>query len=174
MRSRQGFSLIELLIVLSVGTAMLMVAMSVLYTLKKTQVTMRQWLTEGRMMTRLTDQFCDDVHAASRIEQVSGEAPSPETAVWQFAVGPDTVVRYEIGDRAVRRTRLAGTDKIQEDYRLPVGMSATISGVEGGSRLATLRFEATDSKIVQRRPVQIEAVLGFANRHTSPSDRKTD
>ncbi len=174
MRSRRGFSLIELLIVLSVGTAMLMVAMSVLYMLKETQVTMRQRLTEGRMITRLADQFRDDVHAASRIERVSGEAPSPDKAVWQFAVGPDTVVRYEVGDGAVRRARLAGTDKIQEDYRLPAGMIATISGAEGDSALAALRFAARDPNVVQRRPVQIEAVLDFANRHTAPSDRTTD
>jgi prepilin-type N-terminal cleavage/methylation domain-containing protein len=173
MRSRRGFSLIELLIVLSVGTAMLMVAMSVLYVLKETQVTMRQRLTEGRMVTRLADQFRDDVHSASRIEPVPGERPSPDQTVWQLAVGPDTVVRYEIGDGAVRRIRLSDTDKIQEDYRLPAGMNAAISGGEDDSALAILQFAAADPNVMQQRPIQIEAVLGFDNRHTAPSDRTT-
>lgn len=174
MNSRRGFSLIELLIVLSVGTVMLMMAMSVLYMLKETQVNMRQRLATGRTITRLADQFREDVYAASRIERVSGETPSPGTTVWLFSVGPDTVVRYEIGDRQVRRVRLTGSDKIQEDYRLPPGMSATISGAEGDSALAALRFEATDPNVAPPRPTRIEAVLGFANRHTTQTDRTTN
>ena len=57
MKPRRGFSLIEMLIVISVGTVLLMVAMTVLYTLKETQSKARQRLTEGRMTARLADQF---------------------------------------------------------------------------------------------------------------------
>jgi len=174
MRIRRGFSLVELLIVLSVGTAMLMMAMSVLYMLKEAQINVRRRLTEGRMITRLADQFREDVHTASRIERASNEASSPDTPVWQLTIDPDTVVHYEFGDREVRRARITGDDRIHDDYRLPAGVRATLTPPGPGSSIATLRFEVTDATAGGPRPIQIEAVLGFANRHTSPANRTAD
>ncbi len=174
MRVRRGFSLVELLIVLSAGTAMLMVAMSVLYMLKETQVNVRRRLTEGRMITRLADQFREDVHGASEIELVSGEASSPDAAMWQFAIDSEVVVRYELGDHEVRRVRIAGDDEIHDDYRLPAGVRASLGPPKPGSSIATLRFEVTDATAGGVRPIQIEAVLGFANRHRAQADRTAD
>lgn len=174
MRSRRGYSLVELLIVLSVGTAMLTVAMSVLYLLKETQVNVRQRLTAGRMITRLSDQFRDDVHGASKIERVSDEASSPDVAVWRLTIDPDTLVLYEIGYREVRRSRTTGDDKIHDDYRLPPGMHAKLCPPDRGSALTTLQFEVADATIAEARPFQIEAALDFANRHGAQTDRTAD
>ncbi len=63
-RRRRGYSLVEALVVMTVGTALLAMAMSVLYLLKETQVQARQGLVDGRTVVRLADQFRDDVAAA--------------------------------------------------------------------------------------------------------------
>ena len=174
MKLRRGYSLLELLIVLSTTTVMLMVAMSVLYMLKETQNNVRQRLNSGRMITRLADQFREDAHMAGRVERVPDEGASSETIVWQFTIQPNTVVRYRIGDQAVRRVRISGDARIHEDYRLPSGVRAAVIPPVPGSAITTLRFEKTDASVVGPRPVQIEAVLGFANRHTPRTDRTGD
>lgn len=174
MKPRRGFSLIEMLVVISVGTVLLMVAMTVLYTLKETQSKARQRLTEGRMTARLADQFRDDVHAAVRMERMPDEAASPGITVWQLTIDPDTSVRYEIGDRVVRRVLNSGDGKTHEDYRLPGGLRARISRADAGSGLATLRFETTGAGGVRTSPVQIESLLGFARRHTPEAEGTAD
>ncbi len=174
MRSRRGFTLIELLIVLSVGTVMLTVAMSVLYMLKETQVNMRQRLTAGRMITRLSDQFREDVHGAGKVERVPDEPSSADTEVWQLTIDKDTVVRYELRAREVRRAWIRGDNKIHDDFRLPAGFRAELRPPEPGSKLTTLRFEVADPMAAGSRPIQIEAVLGFANRHTPQPDGTAD
>jgi prepilin-type N-terminal cleavage/methylation domain-containing protein len=170
MRFRRGFSLIELLIVLSVGTVMLMVAVSVLYLLKEAQVNLRERLSVGRMITRLADQFRDDVHRASSMERGSDEAATSDLAVWKLTIDADTVVLYEMRDGAVRRVRIGSRGKIQDDYRLPSGMGAAITAPEGDSDPATLRLEVSDASTGRSRPIQVEALLGFANRHTQQAD----
>ena len=91
MRLRRGFSLVELLVVLTVGTAMLMVAMSVLYMLKETQINVRRRLTEGRMINRLADQFREDVHQSRGMERVPDQRASPGNELWRITIGPDGV-----------------------------------------------------------------------------------
>lgn len=172
MKSRRAFSLVELIIVLSVGTAMLMLAMSVLYMLKQTQVDMRQRLTDARTITRLADRFREDVHAASRMERVSGEASTPDTVVWQFTCEPDSVVRYELTQHRVHRSQTAGKT-IHDDYRLPAESRVVIRPPEPASSLVELRLEAADATTADFRPIQIEAVLGLANRHSARNEGTT-
>ncbi len=174
MNPRRGFSLIELLVVISVGTVLLMVAMTVLYTLKETQSKARQRLTEGRVTARLADQFRDDVHAAGRMERVPDEAALPGRTVWQLTIDPDTFVRYEIQDRAVRRVLTTGEAKIHEDFRLPGGLRAVIDGADADSGLATLRFETTGAGGLRTSPVQVESLLGFARRHAPRAEGTAD
>ena len=133
---------------LSTTTVMLMVAMSVLYLLKETQDNVRQRLQSGRMVTRLANQFREDAHKARQVERVSDEASSSETIVWQFTIEPNTIVRYQIGDREVRRMRISGDERIYEDYRLPSGVRASLTPPVGGSAITTLRFEASDAQVV--------------------------
>lgn len=172
MRFRQGFSLIELLIVMTVGTAMLMIAMSVLYLLKETQANVRERLTVGRMTTRLADQFREDVHGARSIERETEDATTPESAVWKFTMAPDTVVVYKMRTGAVQRVRIGSDGKVQDDYRLPAGMRATITAPERNSDLATLRIELSGVSAERSRPIQVEALLGFAYRHARQTDEK--
>ena len=73
-------------------------------------------------------------------------------------------------DGAVRRVRIGSGGKIQDDYRLPSGMGATITAPEGDSDPATLRLEVSGASTGRSRPIQVEAVLGFANRHTRQAD----
>ena len=108
------------------------------------------------------------------MEQVPDEAASPGRTVWLLTIDPDTSVRYEIEDRAVRRVLNSGDGKTHEDYRLPRGLSATISGADAGSGLATLRFETTGAGGVRTTPVQIESLLGFARRHTPEAEGTAD
>ncbi len=171
MRFRRGFSLIELLIVLTVSTAMLMIAVSVLYLLKETQDNVRVRFEAGRRMARLANQFRDDVHWANHLERETAGAAPVGAAVWKFTLAPDTVVLYEISPGTVRRSQAGRGGKIQDDYRLPAGMVAVITEPGAGSDVAMLRLEAPEMSAGRARPVQVEALLGFANRHASQADR---
>lgn len=171
MRSRNGFSLVELLIVMSVGTAMLMVAMSVLYLLKETQNNVRQRLASGRGVARLADQFRNDVHGASAVKRMPDDTSSSAKTIWQFTIQPATVVRYEIGDDEVRRIRSTEDGEIHEDYRLPGGVRATLLPPTPESSITSLRFETLNPGVAGTSPIQIDAVLGFTNRHAYQADR---
>ncbi len=165
MRFRRGYTLVELMIVLTVGTAMLMIAVSVLYLLQKTQGNLRQRLSAGRSVARLADQFRGDVHAASRIERGTDKA-APAAVVWNLDISPDTVVVYQLRAAGVRRVQIASSGRIQDDFPLPPGMGATITAPEGPSTLAVLRLEAGDVSAGRSRPVVIEALLGLDRRHS--------
>lgn len=200
MKIRRGYSLVELMIVLSVGTAMLMIAMSVLTMLKQTQDHVRNRLISGRRITRLAQQFRSDTHLAIRMERVPKEVSSAEavesderrndsvqdsadrqatdrgelpvaTECWQLAMAGGDVVRYEFGHRRVRRVQVRDDRTTHEDYRLPVGVQAVLNPPEAGSVVAVLRFKKGDVGVIGPRPICVEAVLGFSNRHASPADR---
>ena len=203
MRIRRGYSLVELMIVLSVGTAMLMVAVSVLTMLKQTQDRVRTRLISERRITRLAQQFRSDIHLAIRMERVPQEASSSKagendvpgaggradsadrlkpprdglpvaTECWQLAMSGGEVVRYEFGDRQVRRVHAKDARTTHEDYRLPTGVHAVLTPQEAGSTIASLRFEPKDVGAMGPRPICVEAVLGFDNRHASMPEREDE
>ncbi|MHB8901968.1 MAG: prepilin-type N-terminal cleavage/methylation domain-containing protein [Thermoguttaceae bacterium] len=169
-KSRRGFSLVELLVVLSVSTAMLMVAMSVLYLLKQTQVASRQRLDAARMLTRLSDRFRADAHGASRLEWVADDAALTDATAWKFTLDRDTTVVYEIRTEGVRRLETGSRGSVRDDYRLPPRMAVTITPPAENSTLATLRLEAPNPAGGPLRRVRVEAVLGLEGRHSSPGE----
>lgn len=203
MRIRRGYSLVELMIVLSVGTAMLMVAVSVLTMLKQTQDRVRRRLISERRITRLAQQFRSDIHLAIRMERVPKEASSSKTGesdvseaggrtdsadrpappraglpvateCWQLAMAGGEAIRYEFGDGQVRRVHAKDARTTHEDYRLPTGVHAVLTPQEAGSTIALLRFEPEEVGVMGPRPICVEAVLGFDNRHASLAKGKDE
>ena len=173
MRRRRGYSLLELLIVLAVGTAMLMVAVSVLYMLKETQENVRRRLHSGRMITRLAEQFREDVHKAEDVERVSGKDFESGATVWRLTISPDMTVRYVLGKEEVHRAETSSDKTIREDFRLPQGMRAVLVPSEQGSTIAALWFMTEGAGNSESRPIRVEAQLGFDNRHATENDRAT-
>ena len=167
MKSRRGFTLVELLIVLSAATALLMVATSVLYLLKEADVSTRQRLAFQRSVTRLARQFREDVHRAGAIERLPKQPNSPNIATWRLAMEGGAAVNYELGAGSLRRVLIADATNTHEDFRLPPGTKASIEGPAAETPWATFRIDVTNPATAKMRPVRVEAVLGLARPHTA-------
>lgn len=170
MKSRRGFTLVELLIVLSVAAAMLLVATSVLYLLKQAQVNTRQRLAVQRSVTRLARQFREDVHRAGAMERLPDTPNSPNVVIWSLAMEAGGTVNYEIGAGSLRRVQTEKASKLHEDFRLPPGTEASMVGPAAETPWATFRLNVTDPTVAKMRPVQVEAVLGLNRPHTTQSE----
>ena len=101
-------------------------------------------------------------------------AASVGAAVWKYTLAPDTVVLYEIAPGTVRRSQSGRGGKIQDNYRLPRGMEAVITEPGGESDVAMLRLEVREVSAGRARPIQVEALLGFANRHVPQAEGSGD
>ncbi len=170
MKSRRGFTLVELLIVLSVTTAMLLIGTSVLYLLKQAQVNTRQRLGFERNVTRLARQFREDVHRAGAMERLPKTPNSPNVVTWSLAMEGGMAVHYEVQAGSLRRVQTADTTNLHEDFRLPPGTEASIEGPAAKTPWATFRLDVTDPTTAKMRPVHVEAVLGLDRPHTAQGE----
>jgi prepilin-type N-terminal cleavage/methylation domain-containing protein len=170
MKLHRGFTLVELLIVLSVASAMLLVATSVLYLLKQAQTSTHQRLAVQRSVTRLARQFREDVHRAGAMERLPKPLGSPNVVTWSLAMEGGVAVNYELRTGSLRRVQTADTTRRHEDFRLPPGTEASMVGPAAETPWATFRLDVTDPTVAKMRPVQVEAVLGLDRPHTAQGE----
>lgn len=170
MRKPGGYTLVETLVVATVGTAVFGVAIGVLYLLKEAQVAAFERTVSGRTVSRLAEVFRDDVHRAARVEQRAGEAPGADEAIWRLAIPPETIVEYRFSAAAVERTESAGSDSFRESHRLPAGTVATLEPAGPPGAIVTLRIESAGRQPeLKWRPIVIDAVLGLDRRVGEPA-----
>ncbi len=173
MRKPDGYTLVETLVVATVGTAIFGVTIGVLYLLKEAQVAAFERTISGRTVSRLAEVFRDDVHRAAKIERRAGQAPGAEEAVWRLAIPPDTVVEYRFSAAAIERTESTeptGSTSFRESHRLPAGTVATLEPAGPPGAIVTLRIEpAGRQPELKWRPIVIDAVLGLDRRVGEPA-----
>ena len=172
---RRGVSLIELMVVIAIISALFSMVGVVFHRLfLSEQVAMRAALTE-RTVSRLADQFRRDVHAATtatRSENGDGRASSLALlSSHDVAAEPNAAAKviYSFNDGEVLRELIAdGKTTSREVYRLPecrLRLPATTT--EGKVEVVSLIIERQGSTITPqpqatrpRRSLAIEAALG--------------
>ena len=114
MIQRRGFSLIEMLLTMTVGSALMVLAMTLLQQAMTLSSQTRRQCDSDRATHRLCEQFRRDAHTASAVTTNTSE----ETV---FAIDSDSVI-YRVLDGTVTRTRSIQ----QENERYDLGPSASV------------------------------------------------
>jgi prepilin-type N-terminal cleavage/methylation domain-containing protein len=162
--NRRAFTLIEILVVITVGSVLMGVAVVMLAALLKSEGSSRRHLEYCTILNRLDDQFRDDVHAAAKATPGErGEAlelvmPEPGAKLVRYRFEPGEIVREESeGEKILGR----------ESFTLPEEVSAKFEQKqEGESSMLILRVEpkAIDGGKIHYPASSIEAVLSRDRR----------
>lgn len=159
---RRGFTLVEMLVVLTIGTVVVGIAVGMLHLLLRTEQAGRDRVPEARILARLAEQFRSDVGAAVRQPRIA------KAGEWQFALAGDRVATYRTLPGEVQWDERTA-DKLvrQESYVLPSGYSATIA-VQNKSTPTVASLVIADRGTPQTpgREMHITAVLGKDHRFT--------
>jgi prepilin-type N-terminal cleavage/methylation domain-containing protein len=161
---RRAFTLIEMLVVITVSSALMGVAIVMLVALLKSEGSSRHHLEFCNILNRLDDRFRDDVHAAAQAALgEKGDAleltmPEPGKTLVRYRLLPGEISREEVeGGKTLR----------QESYSLPEEVKASFEQKQDGTQsILILHVEpkpVIDSKI-HYPTMSIEAVLSKDRR----------
>ncbi len=164
MNRRKGASLVELLAVMAVGSAVVGVAVAMIHTVLRTESAVRERLETRAAVSLLARQFRSDAHEADGFGPAGGE-PSSLDSPWQFTIAPDHQVRYTPQPgRILREERIGGELPKREMFRLPQETSAVFERVLEHGNVVTLRLSPAAQTPESGRALRIEAWLGMNNR----------
>jgi prepilin-type N-terminal cleavage/methylation domain-containing protein len=164
MNRRRGISLIEMLVVITVGSTLSGIAIFLLYALTINHNSGREQLEYCRTINRLAEQFRCDVHS---MQQTS---PENKEAVFDLLPGTtkDAKFRYRCLKDRIDRCELQGEKIVrQESYLLPPDMESSIK--TESRQVATIACimiapKVQTQKYYQLPPTRIEAVLDRDSR----------
>ena len=162
--SRRGFTLIEMLAAITVGSVMLGIGVGILHVLLRAEGTGRERVHQTQVLSRLAEQFRSDVGAAVRQIPAQGDRPKQ----WQFALADNRTVTYRALPGEVRRDERTA-DKLvrQESYALPEGYTAVISVErEAKPAVASLVIAREPTPLAAGREMRVAARLGKDHRFT--------
>jgi prepilin-type N-terminal cleavage/methylation domain-containing protein len=160
---RRGFTLLEMIVAMTIGAVLLGIAVSVIALLMGVEHSGREQLHQDAVTARLAQQFRDDVHAATRL----APAEAGKKGLWQLVLAPDRTVTYHLLPEVVKRDEaVAGKPARHESYTLPAGWSARlIAPAKDQPPLASLIVVPLGA--LKDRDVRIDAVVGRDHRFTT-------
>lgn len=159
---RRGYTLIEMLVVVTVSAVLMGVAVQVLYLLARLERGGRESVGRATIVARLADQFRSDVHAALR----SMPAAGAEKSQWRFALAGDSAVAYRaLPGEVERREQVAGKPARQESYALPAeSVAEIVIRTEPAPTVASLVITLPGPASAMGREIRIDAVLSKDHR----------
>jgi type II secretory pathway component PulJ len=162
--SRRGISLIEMLVAITVSTALMGLAVSTLYMLMRVGQNGRDHVGQAMIVPRLADQFRSDVHAALRPITADGSSKNQ----WRFALPKDCTVTYQVlPGEMERRQQVAGKLVRQESYVLPAhGSAEIVLRTDSTPATASLVITSPGPGSSPGREIRIDAALGTDYRFT--------
>ncbi len=166
MNRRRGFSLIEMLVVITVGSVLLGVTVSVFHLLLRMEGTARQYVYQSAVTAQLVDQFRRDVHRA-----VDAAAADDD---WQLTFSAGHTIVYRLGPgELVRIERIDGADHHRETFILPPETTVFMKIPDGiGPRLVRLRLVPQGlAGPVAGREICIEALLASDHRYAKSTEQ---
>lgn len=175
--ARAGYTLIELLVLTTIGAVMVGVAVSLLTLLLRAAEGGRRDFHQDNVLRTLREQFRRDVHAATQLNTATRPATEDgDRGTWRLDLGPEPAVSYRAQPGRILRIRRAeGRVRQRESFRLPEDASAALD-VErhAGSRVASLTITARPApraappgdapSVPGRLLMRIDAVLGKDHR----------
>lgn len=160
--SRRGVSLVEMVVVMTFSTSLVVAAAGLIHVLLEFQKQRQTTIEQARSLDRLAPQFREDVHAAVEFRRdVQGNL-----AVRQLRLADGGRIEYSFAEgRVIREEREGDALRRRETYKLPEAAIAGIDYAPDGDRLLRLAIDgpsAADipSGVAPVRPVRIDAALG--------------
>ena len=168
--TRPGYSLIEMLVVISISSIMLGLATALLGALFQAERRGRDDVVYTFAMARLADQFRHDVRAATR-SLPAEEKPETEDKTGQtiqlvrFETGANEEVEYRQADGELWRIeQRPGLPPRREAYRLPRSAQARASNPPEFPGMVRLWIETELETGAIVETLRVEAALGAAHR----------
>jgi prepilin-type N-terminal cleavage/methylation domain-containing protein len=179
--SRRGYTLVEMIVAMTIGTVIVGISVGMLHLLLRTERMGRDRVPQTRILARLAEQFRNDVAAAVR------QTHDARQTEWWFTLTGDRVANYRLLPGAVQRHELLADKPVrQESYVLPSGCSARIvmeeahtpavvnlvimgaTGAASASSKGTLAEPVAPEGMSQAagREMRVVAVLGKDHRFT--------
>jgi prepilin-type N-terminal cleavage/methylation domain-containing protein len=163
---RRAFTLIEMIVVISVSAAMMTIAISVLLVLFRAERSGRAHVAQAESLERLADQFRRDVHASphATLKGKTGHR-------WQFDSAGNRTVRYMTdADSLWREEEIPSKNARTEPYMLPKDSAATVEiNRSANPPVVTLTIRPKDAALGTGQQFRIEAVLGRDLRFALPA-----
>jgi type II secretory pathway component PulJ len=156
-----------MIIAISVAATLTGIAISVLLVMFRSEQHGRSHLADAESLTRLADQFRQDVHTA--VADTVGDKKNLHD--WQFDLGAKQIARYTFANDVISREQRTDAKPLRrEAYRLPKDSAVAISVDRNASPpIVSLTIEPRDTSLPPAHPFRVDAVLGrdlrFTERH---------
>jgi prepilin-type N-terminal cleavage/methylation domain-containing protein len=176
MKRSSGYTLIEMIVVMTAGTVLMGIALALLCALLRAEGTGRALVARSTSLSRLAEQFRRDAHASDQAANGIWKSPgkdgltfrvtSPDAAGTEEEAAPIRSVEYHAEGSAVERSEWTGETLSGRDlFDLGEGYAAKFEIVRAdGRQLARLAIVPNDASAVGNRRLQIEAALGWDHR----------
>lgn len=130
---RGGFSLVEMLVAITLASAVLASVGLTLHMLWRLQTSRRNETAATETLSRLSVQFRDDAHQATRVESIEPKADGQ--AGMAFVLSDDRRVVYQPDGSQVRRTVYEADEATHRDsFRLGSAMHVTVQASSAASQ----------------------------------------
>jgi prepilin-type N-terminal cleavage/methylation domain-containing protein len=164
MNRRRGFTLLEMVVAISVSTVLMGIAVTTLIALLRNQNTGREHLQYCRSIERLAEQFRRDVHGAEKISAGEKEGIMEIPA----ASAEGATIRYQCFAGQIERTESKGGKIVsRESYILAPATEAALqvkSPPEGSVASIVISPRAQAGGAFCACAVRIESVVGLDKR----------
>ncbi|HEV3121825.1 MAG TPA: prepilin-type N-terminal cleavage/methylation domain-containing protein [Isosphaeraceae bacterium] len=171
MTKRRGVTLVELLVVISVGSVMLGLCVGMIHVVLRLDRGGRAQVSDRMARARLAQCFRADVRAALRTEPATGRSQKlmlilPEERIVEYRIEPGRVLRVHTE---------AGTLKNQDAFPLPRQSEAHLELEERAGKtfagLVVLNQERAALASAAAGEFRVQAVLGKDHRFLSGKER---
>jgi prepilin-type N-terminal cleavage/methylation domain-containing protein len=164
MNRRRGFTLIEMLVVIVVSTALAGCAVLLLYALRTNHDVGRKHLEYCRTINRLAEQFRADVHSMQKTAAQDKETGIDLLPAKSGDGSNITAIRYEFLEDRIDRSQLRGDELVSlESYMLGPDKRCSLNTVaERGATFVGIEILPDDQaeNLLRAMPQRIEAELG--------------
>lgn len=165
MNRRRGHTLIELLVLITVGSTLMGIAAGALHLLFKMEHNGRQRRELQASQARLADQFRRDVRAAQRLKP--SDAPNRHRVVWQLELGAGEAIQYRCEPGGVSRSEISqGKPGRQEWYPLADSSEVQLETTsEGPAQIVSLRIASLGEPDSAIPSLSLRVDARLAGRH---------
>ncbi len=179
---RRGSMLVEVLLVVSIGSAISVVGMTMIIRMYHIEKTITNTLQTNGVQRRIADEFRQDAHTATAAELAQNN--DAHTTEIQFAKTPSETVVWTFQDNRLTRTvRIADETERSDRFRLPEGTLVAFAleqtdppsyAILKVKRPSSAKKSAVSSEHQARREYQVYAGIGRDHRFQSSANAEEE